>query len=286
MSIRTEKVSEDEFYDVDEFSNEVPWLKNREYQKGLLALWTLYCEEPQKKLIMDLLRRLKHLDSYSMSDLAYKVVDQIVDWECVPKKTVIIATSNGNEIDGSVSGLQQLKDKFSIEDGWREKNLFPNFEASFDFIATNKIENAIIFDDYIGSGKTMIKKINSLQKSILSKNLPIKSIYVVSFIGMNSGLEEVITKTGLKVFCPLILKKGISDFENSELAKKLIIEMKKMENKLQQKNLQPFSLGYGKSESLYKVFGLNCSNNVFPIFWWPTIPGGKYRDTLFRRAKY
>lgn len=226
-----------------------------------------------------------------MNRLAKEIVGKLFDWGFNGRNTLIFASADLGEVDGSISGLNFLKNKLNIDLGWSERNIHPTLDDGFNFLKNDqKIDtNIVIFDDFIGSGKTMVKKINKLKKLISDSDLSVKSINVISYIAMNSGVDHVDQNTDVIVYCPLILKKGITDYENNSVALEKIKIAKDMESKLQAKclnlKLKDFTLGFGESESLYQVYGHNCSNNIFPVFWWPRVTGGKARNTLFKRSR-
>lgn len=289
MTINTPKVNSEDFYRTKKLCGEVKWLQDREYQKGLLDLWGLCKSEEYKLLVENLLKRLTHLDSYSMNELAYKLIDQIDQWEFNSEDTMILATSNGEEIDGSIYGLQILKNKLDSNKGWSERNLVPNFNASLNYLKGKDNKNIIIFDDFVGSGKTIVKKYKEFDDLVKSYNIKVRSIRIMSYVSMQSGLLYVNKEVGEKFFSPLVLKKGITDYEVSPKKEVDISNMISLEKNLQKKllglHLKDFELGFGRSETLYQIYGNNCSNNVFPIFWWPKLHGGKVRNTLFKRLR-
>ncbi|GAL00777.1 hypothetical protein JCM19314_1814 [Nonlabens ulvanivorans] len=49
--------------------------------------------------------------------------------------------------------------------------------------------------------------------------------------------------------------------------------------------LSDFSLGWGKSETLYSWESFNLPNNNFPIFWWNKYVDGGTRNTVFNRLQ-
>lgn len=103
---------------------------------------------------------------------------------------------------------------------------------------------------------------------------------------MEFALDKI-EKLAISFYSPLILKKGITDFVKSRDGKLHFEHMTNIESKL-----QPFykgeampSLGYGGSESLFAIEGINVPNNVFPVFWWPVLKGEIERNTIFKRIR-
>lgn len=287
MFIKTEIASREDFYSLDKMSEEIPWLNDREYQSGVLALWEELKDEKSKKLIIELLKRLEHLNDKCMNENAYQIVDKIREWDINPNNVVLVATSDGDEVDGSVAGLQFLKNKLATLNGWSEKLLFSNFNAALQSIQSGVTE-VLIFDDFIGSGKTMVDKLNLFKNELVNKGIVGVNFRILGFAAMEHGIQHINENLDSSIFCPVKLKKGISDYE-SKHAEDYKCLMEGLEISLQKNykglKLKDFSLGYKKSETLYQVYGNNCSNNVFPLFWWPNKKGGKPRNTLFRRLR-
>ena len=287
MFIKTEITSEDDFYSLDNLAKELPWLDDREYQSGILALWDELKDDESKKLVIDLLKRLKHLNDKCMNNNAYKIVDKIKEWEIKADNVVLVATSDGDEIDGSVAGLQFLKNKLATLEGWSEKLLFSNFEAALNDIKGG-ISEVLIFDDFIGSGKTMVNKLEMFKSKLTESDIEGVNFRILGFAAMEHGIQHINDNLDLSIFCPVTLKKGISDYEDEEADeyKSLMVDLESnLQKKYEGLKIQDFSLGYKESETLYQVYGNNCSNNVFPLFWWPKKKGGKPRNTLFRRLR-
>jgi len=288
MSIKIEKTTKNGFYELSDFTQDVIWLDNKEYQAGILALWTEYNSKENKELIMSLLRRMVHHNDQSMNDNAYQLIDKIKEWSINHVDVVMIATSDGDEIDGSVGGMQFLKNKLSTLDGWSERLLFSNFNAALNMIKTGKSE-VIIFDDFIGSGRTMVRKIKQFKEILKDLNIEGVQFRILGYAAMKHGIKHIHENLDVEVYCPVLLKKGITDFEEKELADSNKTLMKEIETTLQKNQshlkLKDFTLGFDESETLYQVYGHNCSNNVFPLFWWPKALGGKPRNTLFKRLR-
>ncbi|RDK82945.1 UNVERIFIED_ORG: hypothetical protein DFO82_2247 [Idiomarina abyssalis] len=287
MFIKTEKTSKEDFYSLASIAEQIPWLDDREYQSGILALWEELEDDESKKLVVELLKRLEHLNDRCLNDNAYLIVDKIKEWEIKPENVLMVATSDGNEIDGSVAGLQFLKNNLATLDDWSEKLLFSNFEAALVHIQKGVTE-VLVFDDFIGSGKTMVTKLKSFKNRLAELGIVGVNFRILGFAAMNHGVRHIEKNLKVEMFCPVILRKGISDYESDKADeyKKMMLDL---ESNLQKKykglNIRDFALGYKGSETLYQVYGNNCSNNVFPLFWWPKKRFGKVRNTLFRRLR-
>ena len=98
---------------------------------------------------------------------------------------------------------------------------------------------------------------------------------------------SVIEQLGVMLYTPLVLKKGITDFFRNKDVSRYIEQMLNIESKLNPINKGEVlpSLGYGRSESLFAIEGINVPNNVFPAFWWPLLRGEVERKTIFQRIR-
>ncbi|EOX3951375.1 hypothetical protein B7489_23210 [Vibrio alginolyticus] len=288
MSILTPKsTSRENFYKVTELKDGIAWLENQyKYEPGLITLLNEAENEDDIKLIRSLLERVEHFTSENILDnLETSLYTILKDLE--PTKTFIIATSNGRDSDGGAAWLYDMKYILAGMDGWSENNLKASLHENYDEITKYNIENIVIFDDFIGTGKTIKDKTNDFKiklKEIKKDNL---NISILALAGMDFGVTDAISSLGIEITCPILLKKGISDYTDDESAKSHKSLMLKLESKLKKKNsgmkLSNFSLGYAKSEALFNIYRKNCPNNVFPIFWWSRSNGGNFRVSLFRR---
>ena len=236
MTIYTPQVnSQEDFYAVGDLKNEITWLSKPRYEKALLGLWAEYPKTQDRNAIVRLLRRLTH----HTADERFEAVDFLVDVikikEFKSQDTLIVSTSDGSDSDGSTAGLYLFKDPLAtFDDNWSENNLKPTFEESYEFIENGDFKNIIIFDDFIGSGKTIINKVTEFEEEMRSRNISDINISIFSFVGMKFGIEHIKEKCIHDIYCPVQLLKGISDYDddNDEL-KKTVLEM---EENLQKKH--------------------------------------------------
>jgi hypothetical protein len=290
MTIITPKAgTESDFYEVESLKTEFPWLNNRQYEKGLLGLLDEYKTTQDRQALKILFERFTH----HVQDDRFSAVDYLVEVIQAKKftrtDTLFVATSDGKESDGSATGLYDFKPELAkLAQGWTEDNLVPSLELSFDKSESCHIKNIVIFDDFIGSGKTIVKKVNEFTNEMKLRGILHLKIHIFSYVAMKFGIEHAEKELGIEIHCPIKLLKGISEYtnENQQMLTETILAM---ENNLGKKwnrlKVKDFSLGYKKSEALYQLFRSNCSNNVFPIFWWPKSASGEYRVTLFNRLR-
>lgn len=280
-----------DFYDVGTITENIKWLAkyNDRYQAAIHGLWEEFQEPDSRNGIKILLERLIHHDQDDRHSAVDYLINVIEEQKFTPENTLFLPTSDGKEIDGSTAGLYPFKSELSrIDSNWTEKNLLPSFESFFSQPKPCHIKNIVIFDDFIGSGKTIVKKVKQFVQSMNNQKISNIKIYVFSYVGMKFGIDYAKKELDIQIYCPLKLEKGISDHDdsNQENLKSIVLNMEKnLHKKWKRLNLQSFSLGYEKSETLYSLYRSNCSNNVFPIFWWPKSSNGKHRTTLFNRMR-
>ncbi len=197
----------------------------------------------------------------------------------------IVAISDGKCPDGSQFIIQAIKNNFAKEPRWSESNFINSLktigQAAYQLRNNQKI---ILIDDFIGTGKTIIRKIKWLQDKIIEKKKKNIRLYIVSLATMQNAVAKI-KKLGHDFYSPLILNKGISDHYPDKMVKlENMLELEScLAGRYEGENLP--SLGYGKSESLFAIEGLNVPNNVFPIFWWPVLKDFSTRETIFKRIR-
>jgi len=262
------------------------WLEDE--WEALIELWNLCENDQQQELIISLLERFKLINSRDLKHYCEDIANHICDtWNINNKSTKIVALSDGATPDGSQYIIQAIKNKFSSRDNWGEEN----FRNSLITIGATPYQlrngqRIILIDDFIGTGNTAQRKIRWLKEKINEKGKENITIYCVSLACMESAVN-VVEQLGVMLYSPIILKKGITDFFRNEDVSKRIEQMLSIESKLNPVNKKEIlpSLGYGKSESLFAIEGMNVSNNVFPAFWWPLLKGEVERKTIFQRIR-
>lgn len=279
----------DDFYLVDKYKEEVEWLQSECYDAGLTTLLNEFENESERALILTLLKRIEHYQiSDRINDIA-RLVTKIEELKLDPEKTLIIATARESESDGSKAWQYFFKFYLAQHRTWSEQSLVASLESSYQKLTNKNYENVVIFDDFIGSGETMVKKVNEFSKNLVQRKVKVPKIHIFALAGMEFGVRYIEQNLDNEVVCPVLVKKGISEQQISPQQKSEEIElMLKMEKTLEERySWKPFtgscSLGFNKSEALYQVQYTNCANNVFPIFWIAPKGKDKFRNTLFYR---
>jgi hypothetical protein len=278
------KLDHDTFYTIFSLIRQQEWLSGK--SKAVIELYNLCETDLQQNLIVDLLTRFKYLNSSSVNNNGIKITDKVItEWKCNAENCLMIAIADTQEgkIDGSQGLLNSLKEKFADFD-FTNDNFISSIGKGAHKIKSN--QTAILFDDFIGSGETIDRKIRwfiDKLKNLKKSNVTIK---VVCY-GLMRYAIETFKNNNVDFYSPEILDKGISDYYPEHLRELYLEEMLKLEEKLEtvSKNihLSAYSLGYKKSEAIYKLEAFNVSDNVFPIFWWPEVKEKLKRSTLFNR---
>lgn len=285
MTIAAEKINENTFYDIYGLLEQYKWL--RDFWKPLIELWNLCDEKEQQELLKTLISRFTFIEARQLEEIAKGIFAKTQEWGMESAGTYFAAIADSNKPDGSVAGLQYIKNKFPAIRGWSENSFFSSITEAAIKINTN--DNIVLFDDFIGTGKTMVTKLDYVVDRLKERAVKPKAIKVVAYAAMEFGVRTINEKHDYEVYAPLLLKRGLTDFETPECLEKKKSLMISLESKLGKKfrklRLSDHSLGYGGSEALFQIYGYNCPNNLFPVFWWPTLEDGTERNTIFQRSR-
>jgi hypothetical protein len=264
-----------------------PWLSTRE--ESVLELLEHCHELDEQILICELLHRFQYLTSSESKIYLGKMVDHITGaWGLSPEETQVVATTPDEDPDSAQQILQMLKPEFA-ERMWHHAKLLNRIGNSVKFIAERP--NVVLVDEFVGTGKTMAKRIRDIRPSYDDhlRRLKAKRNYGIKVCVLGSMLDahEVVTAAGVEMFSALWLKKGISGYligDELEVAKN---RMLRLESELMPnvEGVELPSFGYGKAEALYSMEGGNTPNSVFPIFWWPYLVSGRRRITILKRLE-
>lgn len=258
------------------------WLEKKD--EALLDLFSMCENADQADLVAELIEKFKFVYDEEFNKACEFIFENIeTDKNFCPDNTVIAALYNDRRADSSKVVLHRLK-KIIKE----KRSPFREFDSAFEAIYLDGITNIILVDEFIGSGTQAIRIINSLREKCSENNFDIKFHIMTTAsmkYSMNTILNHATTYTS-----NLWLKKGISEGNNFPERKKKLKAMCEIEDKLlsevnlngRQKKMQ--SLGFKKSQCLYKYENSTTPNNVFPIFHWPWNLDGSERPTLLPLA--
>ncbi len=264
-------LSEEDFKSIFNLGLQYEWLITCE--EGFMELWNSSGEDiNQKKLILYLIHNFLYVDSNKADEFCEKIVRQITEiWGLQPRNTTITASCDDSNPDGSQLMVQKLKNRFPFR--WQEFDFSNSLPQALYRINSN--DNLVICDDFVGTGSTIVRKIEYAHKVIRERELENVQLYIVSFAAMQFSKAAIVCQV---YSCEWLLK-GISESltgDNRIIATKIMEEMERiLSPRIGRQYLPKF--GYKRSESLYNYENDNIPNNVFPIFWWK-----KYRDNSFR----
>ncbi|MFA0226203.1 hypothetical protein AB4483_19260 [Vibrio splendidus] len=274
------------FRDTLELIRKKTWLTSKEEE--IMYLWELCDSIEQQDLLKELMLDIYVLGNDEEEKAANAIDEYIQQSSLTPADTWIVSVADVGKIDGSLSGMQILKQKVKPVSDW-----IPRYISHIPDVAPklSNGDNILLFDDFLGSGNKFIKKVNWLLNILGnsgSVDLDTITIHFISFAGMNFGISRLQEK-GYNVFVFKSLEKGISDKNNQDDTARKLKVMYQIESKLKptsnSKNLADFTLGYNKSESLYYWRNNSCPNNVFPVFWWKHLSFDKEHEPLLTRAE-
>jgi len=241
------------------------WLAER--HPAVFDLIYLCGTTDRRKFIADLLERFKYLNSKEKTKFYQSIFRKIIDgWGFIEENTQIVATALDDRPDSS----QRILDEFKVIviEEWGKPQLVNRIGRAIP--KARKFPNIVLIDEFIGSGKTIINRVNLLKNDI-DENIDFK-IKVCALMCMKNA-KDSLEKAGIEVYSPEYLFKGISDHWEGKCKKKALKEMWKLEGLLQENYqdhiLSEYHYGYGKAEALYFQEGGHIVNSVFPIFWWP-----------------
>src|SRR5574344_1794656 len=235
----------------------------------------------QFELLDELLTRFYYMDEDIYNLILNDIANHIKDNGYSSIDTTILAMAHNRESDSSQAVLDDLK--IPLAECGRKFRMVSRFDQIRKEYKRGA-RNFIVIDDFIGTGNTCINHFNDYLKDKL-ENANIEFCFVA---GMKEGIDNCINQ-GIRVYCPWIMGKGITDHYSDKTKDEKINEMLQLEAKLAKKindtNLVDYSLGYGKTESLFCRVRKNIPNNVFPLFWWKQYSNNNKRKPLFHRIQ-
>lgn len=259
-----------------------PWLIRK--SNSISATLALCEYEEDRNLIIDLISRMSVFDQNEHYENLVQIGNQIVNvWACSPDSTLILALDDKEVADSSKMVVQQMKGVLADHGGWKTAQFLTTLTA-----AVKKSQNGysiVIVDDFSGSGESIQKKLLWLRDKLASEDKKVRILVAVA-TAMEAS-RSAISPISDDYWAVNWIKRGISDYlEGAELSQ-AIQAMERIECLLSKKSgskkLSDYTFGWRRSEALYCVFGSNPPNNNFPIFWWPSIRGGKFHTPILPR---
>ena len=259
------------------------WLINK---KDELSYLLEQCNsKDEKDLLYFLLEKFKYLEVGDLRSILNDISDYIISESKFEESTTqILSITYDDNPDSSQKILDMLKVPL-FQKGWKSVKKVNHYSKAMQNYKKGKT-NILVIDEFIGSGITLKGRLKQLKNDI-NGEFNIKFCFV-------AGIKETIQhlkSEGLEIYTPLLISKGISsNFKDIKL-NDAINTMQNLESKLAKrinnKNLDNYSFGYGEAEALYTMEGClgNTPNSVFPIFWWSKDANNNNRKTLLTRAE-
>ena len=275
------KYNKENYHEVLKLYSKQDWLIKKEKELEELIV---FCENKEEKiLIFSLLERFHYLQNERLSLLLNKIADFIISSSGFDVDTTqILSITYDDEADSSRKVLDMMKVPL-FQKGWKKLKTVNHYRSSIKNHKNGR-NQIILIDEFIGTGKTIRNRIKQLRNDI-NGYFELKCCFLA---GIKSAIDNL-QNEGIEIFCPLQLKKGISEFYCNEVLTKTTNEMLSLESKLaskiNEKELIDYSFGYGHAEALYSLEGCcgNTPNSVFPIFWWLHDNNEQCRNTLLTR---
>ncbi|WP_051880741.1 phosphoribosyltransferase-like protein [Buttiauxella noackiae] len=262
-----------------------PWLDGKED-----ILEHLLFEECQKdetrELLIDLIQRFEFLDNdrylYLMRQIALEIVTEPNLYE---QSTLITAMSIGNDADSGQAIIYSLKALLQEQQWINHKSINDAMQSLKTFKRNAPLRDIIIVDEFVGSGKTVIGRVRTIKEQFKDANITDYTIRVKTLAATEKGISNI-TSEGIEISSQVVIKKGISDYYEKDVAQIKIDQMLELECLLSRSynGRELPTLGYGEAEALYYRKDINLPNSVFPIFWWSEYLNKKSRRTLLVRA--
>lgn len=262
-----------------------PWLN----EKTDLIEHLLYedCDDEEtRELLIDLVNRFEYIDDSRYQELMRQITLEIVTEPGIYEQTTLIAAmSVGSGADSGQATIYSIKSLLQ-EHSWTRHKIINDALHSYKTIKANApLRDIILVDEFVGSGRTVIGRVETIKRQFEEKGIDDYSIRVKVLASTKTGLKNI-TDKGIIISSQIILTKGISEHFHSDLIANKLALMENLESILSTEfngRVMP-SLGYGKAESLYFRKNTNLPNSVFPIFWWAEYRNKKPRKTLLTRA--
>ncbi|WP_279360772.1 phosphoribosyltransferase-like protein [Xanthomonas sacchari] len=148
-----------------------------------------------------------------------------------------------------------------------EKNFFvQDEETEIDF---SDIENIVLLDDIIGTGKSVIKDVSRIAEEVHALAKP-RNMYVLTVAGYEAGIKGVVDETGATVISALEYssKDTVNDFDAAFYTGLPMSERSRTLERIKRYNriASRSDLGFGGLGGLL-VFDHNTPNTSLPLIW-------------------
>ncbi|MBL5904618.1 hypothetical protein [Serratia fonticola] len=268
-----------------ELTSKQPWLHDK--SQALEELLFEECQDDEtRELLIDLINRFEFLDNNRYQFLMRKIaLDIVTEPQLHEQSTLISAMSIGSGVDSGQAIIYSLK-LFLQELNWTNHKLINDAMQAYKAFKNNApLKDIILVDEFVGSGKTVIDRVDTIKRQFSIARNDDFTIKVKVLAATEKGISNVLAE-GIDITSEIKIKKGISDYYTGEEAKEMRGLMLAMENILSKeyKGRNMPTMGYGEAEALYYRKDINLPNSVFPIFWWAEYLNKSARKTLLFRA--
>ena len=246
-----------------------PWITRQRHRRGydeMLDRLILFPEE--RALFRDILNKFIYVDSEQCETLIQQIVDQLAEWGCDNRKTVILATRDDpKDNDGSCVFLKMLSDHLF---GWDEKRFCNYYDFPRRFSTLKNYDKIVLIDDFIGSGFIMNDRY-SLLKSEMGKLKKPRELYVIALAGMKAAKDNYPFLAQGNVFVPLWLEKAIDrdkDVVSTRIMSGILSRLNNRNNDTKRCELSKCGFGFGDMAGAYYNVYFRMPDNMLAIFWW------------------
>lgn len=275
------------------------WLDCRKHLESLDNLFNECADEEETSMLMELISRFICPDEETFLTFYVNQAKNIVDDGTIAVDNCIIGpTTDDEKPDSSQHMCNTFRNLLRRNGGGHF--VTGHFHYIETFIKDSKEKNVkvIIIDDFIGSGETMVDKIEKCRE-LVTRNEYTEGAHfkVISFAAMKNG-KQYIEDQGVEVIADCILRKGITDFLAEPNLSTARGNMLRLESLILEPSDHMYSFGYEQSEALYTKVITRTTNpttfetdicldraqdNVFPVFWWKEYIDKAPRKTLLYR---
>ncbi len=258
------------------------WLAGRSFE--VMELFDFCLNGEEQELLIQLLNLFEFITPETYQECLNSICAQVAtEWKLQESNTMLVSLSADEQADSGQFILYDLRSTLTRVHGWNRTKTVNAFGKAQQFVGT--WPNVVLVDEFLGTGRTLIGRIEELRRHFRQKGFENFQIYPCVVAGMSFGMQNVKAATGLDVFSVKICLKGISDLLPQAKRDEGRALMTGMENRLAQEycGMDLPRFGDGGGEALYGRESGNCPNTVFPLFWWPRTIDDMNRKTLLVR---
>lgn len=239
------------------------------------------CGAEGHELIDDLLRRYTYV-SHDFYDEGIETIATYIAQEFDLTKAWLCATTADHQKDSAQRVLYDISTSLGAL-GHTNINTANRYDRVQKY--ANADDSIILLDEFLGTGRSIIGRVNTIRKAFADKKLNVPRIYVYVVAGMDFGLRRLAPL--VDAAHPFIsLRPGLRGFVKGTTLDRAYQLLDQLESGLAAvigRQLLP-KRGDGECEALYARKRGNCPNSVLPMFWWPQRNDGTKRPTAFSRT--